>query len=67
MKLDVTIHDAKEPAEPDGVAPAATNIARAETSIAPAVTTGIATASASASPALGFGTKDAQYYRERAI
>ena len=67
VKLDVTIHDAKEPAEPDGVAPAVTNIARAETSIAPAVTTGIATASASASPALGFGTKDALYYRERAI
>ena len=26
VKLDVTIHDAKEPAEPDGVAPAVTNI-----------------------------------------
>ena len=53
VKLDVTPRDAKEPAEPD--------------SIAPAVTTGIAPASASASPALGFGTKDAQYYRERGI
>ena len=73
-KLDVTPHDAKEPAEPDGVAPAVADITTAETSIAPAefgtapaVTTGIAAASASASPALGFGTKDAQYYRDRGI
>jgi curved DNA-binding protein CbpA len=51
LKPDISPRDVKEPAEPDG--------------IAPAVSTGVAPASAS--PALGFGTKDAQYYRERGI
>lgn len=51
LKPDISPRDVKEPTKPDGVAPA--------------VTTGIAPASAS--PALGFGTKDAQYYRERGI
>ena len=51
LKPDISPRDVKEPAEPDW--------------IAPAVSTGVAPASAS--PALGFGTKDAQYYRERGI
>lgn len=51
VKADISSRDIRGPAEPDGVAPA--------------VTTGIA--SASAAPALGFGTRDAQYYRERGI
>jgi curved DNA-binding protein CbpA len=51
VKFDVNPPEIKEPTKPDGVAPA--------------VTTGIAPASAS--PALGFETKDAQYYRERGI
>jgi tetratricopeptide (TPR) repeat protein len=53
VKFDDNPQDVEEPARPDGVAPA--------------VTTGIASASAQASPAPGFGTKDAQYYRERGI
>jgi curved DNA-binding protein CbpA len=50
-KADISSRDVTGPAEPDGVAPA--------------VTTGAAPASAA--PALGFGTRDAQYYRERGI
>ncbi len=53
VKPDIGPHVTEQPAEPDGVAPA--------------VTTGIASANASASPAPGFGTKDAQHYRERGI
>ena len=51
VNFDVNPQDVKAPTRPGGVAAA--------------VTTG--TAPASASPALGFGTKDAQYYRERGI
>jgi tetratricopeptide (TPR) repeat protein len=52
-KFDVNLRDAEGPAKPDGIAPAAT--------------TGIATASAHAAPARDVGTKDAKYYRERGI
>jgi tetratricopeptide (TPR) repeat protein len=53
MKLDVKLRDTEGPAKPDG--------------IAPAVTTGIAAASAHAGPARDVATKDANYYRERGI
>ena len=53
VKPDVNPREIKEPTKPDGVAPAGCTLP----GIAPA----------SASPALGFGTKDAQYYRERGI
>jgi tetratricopeptide (TPR) repeat protein len=74
MKLEVNPLDAKEPTKPNGIAPVVTtSIAPAvttgvapevTTSVAP-VTTGIAPASAPASPARGSATKDAKYYRER--
>jgi curved DNA-binding protein CbpA len=50
---DVNLRGVEAPTKPDG--------------IAPATTTGIAPASAHASPARDVGTKDAQYYRERGI
>ena len=51
IKLDVNLRNAEAPAKPDGVAPAAT--------------TGIA--SADAAPVRDVGTKDAKYYRDRGI
>jgi curved DNA-binding protein CbpA len=53
MKFDTKFMDTDEPAETAG--------------IASAVTTGVATASADHSTAPGFGTQDAEYYRERGI
>jgi curved DNA-binding protein CbpA len=53
MKFDVNLRDAEAPTRPDGVAPAAT--------------TGIASASALASPPSDAVTKDARYYLERGI
>jgi tetratricopeptide (TPR) repeat protein len=53
MKVDVNRWDAEAPTKPDGIAPAAT--------------TGMAPASAHASPARDVVIKDAQYYRERGI
>ena len=53
MKFDVNPRGVEAPAKPDGIVPAAT--------------TGIAPASAHASPARDVGTKDAKYYRERGI
>src|SRR5436309_5459362 len=53
MKFDVNPRGVEAPTKPDGIAPAAT--------------TGIAPASAHASPARDVGTKDAKYYRERGI
>jgi len=53
MKFDVNLRDAEGPANLDGIAPAAT--------------TGIATASTHAAPARDVETKDAKYYRERGI
>ena len=53
MKVDVNRRDAEAPTKPDGTAPAAT--------------TGMAPASAHASPAREVVIKDAQYYRERGI
>jgi curved DNA-binding protein CbpA len=53
MKLDVNPGDVEAPAKPDDIAPAAT--------------TGIASASTHASPARDAGTKDAKYYLERGI
>jgi tetratricopeptide (TPR) repeat protein len=47
------------------VAPVTTSVAPVTTGVAPEVTTGIAPASAPASPARGAVTKDAKYYRER--
>jgi len=58
-KADGALRDVTQPAEPEIVIP--------EVNVAPAVTTGVASASADVSPAPGFGTKDAQYYRERGI
>jgi len=59
VKPDISPHDVTEPAEPDSVAPAVT--------VAPAGTTDVASASTDASPASGFETKDARYYRQRGI
>jgi len=59
VKPDISPREVTEPAEPDSVAPA--GIA------APAVTPGIASASADASLAPGPVTKDAQHYRDRGI
>ena len=53
MKFDVNPRSVEAPAKPDGIASAAT--------------TGIAPASAHASPARDVGTKDVKYYRERGI
>jgi len=53
MKFDVNPRGVEAPTKPDGIAPAAT--------------TGIAPASAHASPARDVGTKDVKYYRERGI
>ena len=53
MKFDVNLRDVEAPTKPDGIAPAAT--------------TGMAPASAHASPARDVVIKDAQYYRERGI
>ena len=53
MKFDANLRDVEAPTKPDGIAPAAT--------------TGIAPASAHASPARDVGIKDAEYYRERGI
>jgi curved DNA-binding protein CbpA len=52
MKFDLNLRDVEAPTKPDGIAPAAT--------------TGIASAS-DASPARDVGTKDVKYYRERGI
>ena len=53
MRFDVNLRDVEAPNKPDGIAPAAT--------------TGMAPASAHASPARDVVIKDAQYYRERGI
>ena len=53
MRFDVNLRDVEAPNKPDGIAPAAT--------------TGIAAASAHASPARDVVIKDAQYYRERGM
>ena len=53
MKFDVNPRGVEAPAKPEDIAPAAT--------------TGMAPASAHASPARDVGTKDAKYYRERGI
>jgi curved DNA-binding protein CbpA len=53
MKFDVNLRDAEAPTKPDDIAPAAT--------------TGIAPASAHASPARDAGIKDAKFYLERGI
>jgi curved DNA-binding protein CbpA len=52
MKFGLNLRDVEAPTKPDGIAPAAT--------------TGIASAS-DASPARDVGTKDVKYYRERGI
>jgi curved DNA-binding protein CbpA len=52
MKFDLNLRNVEAPTKPDGIAPAAT--------------TGIASAS-DASPARDVGTKDVKYYRERGI
>ena len=53
MKFDANLRDVEAPTKPDGIAPAAT--------------TGIASASEHASPTRDVVTKDAKYYRERGI
>lgn len=58
-KPDVSPREVTEPAEPAIVIP--------EVNVAPAVTTGVDSASADASPAPDSGPRDAQYYRERGI
>jgi tetratricopeptide (TPR) repeat protein len=65
VKPDINPRDVTEPAEPEIIAAEVTVAPVAN--VAPEATTGVAAASADASPAPGFGTKDAQYYRERGI
>jgi curved DNA-binding protein CbpA len=53
MQLDLNLRNVEAPTRPDGIAPAAS--------------TGIASASEHGSPAGDVGTKDAKYYRERGM